>query len=111
MGDLVVAPLLLLWSGREHIRPSARWVAEFVALLASVGALSLLAFTDFLAPALTDFPYIFFPALIWAAVRLGHPGSVTVTTLVSVIAIWGTVHGFGPFARQTLHESLLVWVS
>jgi signal transduction histidine kinase len=108
MGDLVVAPLLLIWSGRVHIRLSARWVAEYVALLACVGALSLFVFTDFLASALTDFPYIFFPALIWAAVRLGHPGSVTATTLVSVIAIWGTVHGFGPFARQTLHESLLV---
>ena len=108
MGDLVVAPPLLIWSRRVHIRPSARWVAEFVALVASVGALSLFVFTDFLALALTDFPYIFFPALIWAAVRLGHLGSVTATALVSVIAIWGTVHGFGPFARQTLHESLLV---
>src|SRR5713101_6091918 len=46
MGDLVVAPLLLIWSGRVHIRPSARWVAEFGALLASVSALSLLVFTD-----------------------------------------------------------------
>jgi len=108
MGDLVVAPLLLIWSGREHIRPSARWVAKFVVLLACVSALSLLVFTDFLDPALTDFPYIYFPALIWAAVRLGHPESVTATALVSVIAVWGTVHGFGPFARQTLHESLLV---
>jgi len=106
MGDLVVAPLLLIWSGRVHIRPSVRWVAELAALLAFVGALSLLVF--FLAPALTDFPYIFFPALIWTAVQLGHPGSVTATALVSVIAIWGTVQGFGPFARQTLHESLLV---
>jgi signal transduction histidine kinase len=108
MGDLVVAPLLLTWSGHVHIRPSARSVAEFVALMAVVGALSLLVFTDFLAPALTDFPYIFFPALIWAAVRLGHPGAVMATALVSVIAVWGTAHGFGPFARQTLHESLLV---
>jgi signal transduction histidine kinase len=108
MGDLMVAPLLLIWSRHIHLRLSARWVTEFVALLASVGALSLLIFTDFVAPALTDFPYLLFPALIWAALRLGHPGAVTATALVSVIAIWETVHGFGPFARQTLHESLLV---
>jgi two-component system, NarL family, sensor histidine kinase FusK len=108
MGDLMVAPLLLIWSERVHIRPSAPWVAECVALMAVVGGLSLLVFTDLPSPPLTDFPYIFFPALIWAAVRLGQPGAITATALVSAIAIWGTAHGFGPFARQTLHESLLV---
>jgi signal transduction histidine kinase len=41
-------------------------------------------------------------------VRLGQPGAVTATALVSVIAIWETAHGFGPFARPTLQESLLV---
>jgi signal transduction histidine kinase len=108
MGDLVVAPLLLTWSEHMHIRLSARWVAEFVALFASIGALSLFVFTNFLAPALTDFPYILFPALIWAAVRLGPPGAVTATALISAIVIWATAHGVGPFVRQTLHESLLV---
>lgn len=107
MGDLVVAPLLLVWSERVRVRPSVWWVVECVALLGCVAALSVLVFVSPVTSALTDLPYMLFPPLIWAAVRLGHPGSVTATALVSAIAIWGTWHGFGPFARQPVHASLL----
>ena len=73
----------------------------------AVGALSLLVFGD-VAPNLIDSPYLLFPALIWAAVRLGPQGAVTAMGLVSAIAVWGTIRGSGPFTGQTLHESLLM---
>ncbi len=107
MGDLVVAPLLLIWSERVRVRPSAWWVVECVALLGCVGALSVLVFVSPLTSTLADLPYMLFPLLIWAAVRLGQPGSVTATALVSAIAIWGTSYGLGSFAREPLHASLL----
>ena len=105
IGVLVVAPLLFVWSG--HISWPPWRVAEALAVLVGVSALSLAVFGPVLVPPLAGFPYILFPALIWAAVRLGPPGAVTATGLVSAIAIWGTVQGGGPFAGQTLHENLL----
>ena len=106
MGNLVVAPLLFVWSGHRRFSRPRLWIAEAVAVCMAVGALSLLVFGG-MAPNLIDSPYILFPALIWAAVRLGPQGAITTMGLVSAIAVWGTIRGFGPFAGQSLHESLL----
>src|SRR5215475_7857956 len=106
MGDLVVAPLLFVWSGRGCLSRPLLWVAEAVAVCIAVGALSLLVFGD-VAPNLIDSPYVLFPALIWAAVRLGPQGAITAMGLVSAMAVWGTIRGLGPFTGQPLHESLL----
>src|SRR5215831_97746 len=106
MGDLVVAPLLFVWSGRERLSQPRLWVVEAVAVCVAVGALSLLVFGG-VAPNLIDSPYILFPALIWAAVRLGPLGAITAMGLVSAIAVWETIRGFGSFAGQPLHDSLL----
>jgi PAS domain S-box-containing protein len=106
MGDLVVAPLLFVWSGRGRLSRPLPWVAEAVAVCIAVSALSLLVF-DGVASNLIDSPYILFPALIWAAVRLGPQGAITAMGLVSAIALWGTIRGFSPFGGQTLNESLL----
>ena len=40
--------------------------------------------------------------------RLGQREATTAVTLVSGLAIWGTVNGFGPFIRESLNESLLL---
>jgi two-component system cell cycle sensor histidine kinase/response regulator CckA len=52
------------------------------------------------------FPYLVFPPLIWAALRLGPHGAVTATAVVAASAIWGTVQEGGPFVQSTLQESL-----
>jgi signal transduction histidine kinase len=51
--------------------------------------------------------YLFFPLLIWAALRFGQRGAVSTAFVVSVIAVWGTALGHGPFVRPALHESLI----
>lgn len=108
LGDLVVAPLLFGWIGRSHVSLLRNWSAEAIVLLVAIGALSLVVFGGVLAPTLTAFPYIVFPALIWVAVRLEPQRSVTATALMAASAIWGTAQGFGPFAGPTLHESLFL---
>jgi signal transduction histidine kinase len=51
--------------------------------------------------------YLFFPLLIWAALRFSQRGAVTAAFVVSVIAVWGTALGHGPFVRPALHQSLI----
>jgi PAS domain S-box-containing protein len=106
LGALVVAPLLFVWSG--HGRSALPWrrLPEALLLLVTVGALSLAIFGDFVHSLGLHFPYLVFPPLIWAALRLGPHGAVTATALVATSAIWGTVQGDGPFVQPTLQESL-----
>ena len=48
------------------------------------------------------------PLLLWAAFRFEQREAATVVVLLSGIAIWGTLRGYGPFARPTFNESLLL---
>ena len=106
MGALVVAPLFFVWSGRRA-QPQGG-IAEALAVLIVVGALSFAVFGHVFELTLINFSYLVFPPLIWAAVRFGPQGAVTATALVLAIAIWGTAQGFGPFAGETLHKGLFM---
>jgi PAS domain S-box-containing protein len=108
IGDLVLAPFLFVWCARPRIHVSRAGLAEAAALFLCVLGVSLLVFTDALPVKITDHPFLLFPFLIWAALRFGQPGAVTATFVMSVIAIWGTHQGWGPFIRPTRHESLLL---
>jgi signal transduction histidine kinase len=108
IGDLLVAPVVLVWvNARGRLGISRRW-PEALALGVSVIAASLLIFggqpgrgSGIFAEA-----YLFFPLLIWAAFRFGQRGAVSTALVVSVIAVTGTLLGRGPFVRPVLHESL-----
>ena len=106
LGALVVAPFLFVWSGHGRGMLAPRRLPEALLLLGAIGVLSLAIFGPLLDSLLAPFPYLVFPPLIWAALRLGPPGAVTATTLVAASAIGGTVQGWGPFAEATLQESL-----
>jgi len=107
MGALVVAPLVFVWSTRPrwHLPPAQ--MVEAGALLLVGGAVSLVVFGGLLTTTQADVSYLVFPVLIWSALRFGQPGVVTALGIVSIMAIWRTAEGGGPFARETLHGSLL----
>jgi PAS domain S-box-containing protein len=52
--------------------------------------------------------YALFPFVIWAALRFGQPAIALAIAVPSAVAIWGTVHGYGPFHLPTTHESLIL---
>lgn len=109
IGDLLVAPMLLVWSWggkRPAFRPGRAW--EAVTLVVCVAAVTTFVFSR-TPGSVAGFeqPYILFPFLIWAAIRFGGRGSVTALFVMSVVAVWGTVLGYGPFIRPELSQSLL----
>ncbi len=53
------------------------------------------------------FEYLCIPFLVWAAFRLGQREAAIAMLVLCAIAIWGTLHGFGPFARASHNEALL----
>ena len=109
IGALLVAPAILVWASGPRLRLSpARLVEAAVLALGVVFASSII----FVAPITPDGgplgkAYVFFPLLMWAAIRFGQRGSVTATVVVSAIAVVGTVLWQDLSTRPTLHESLL----
>jgi len=51
--------------------------------------------------------YLVFPALIWAAIRLGAPGATLALTIAVGIAVWITSDALGPFVEHTPTENAL----
>lgn len=108
ISNLLVAPVILAWLARPRALLETRRLLEAAGLGASVVALSLLIFGGPAATVTNTFgqSYMLFPLLIWAAVRFGERGAVTAAFVISLIAVWGTAKGYGPFVRPALHQSL-----
>jgi integral membrane sensor domain MASE1 len=111
MGVLVVAPLLLLGFSQPHPQLGLRQGVEAVALL--VGLLAV-GYKIFLVPELSGqgglaAALAMLPFVIWGALRFSLWGASLVTLMFSVLAIWGTTQGNGPFAFGSPQESLLHW--
>jgi signal transduction histidine kinase len=107
-GDLIIAPLLLVWSTRLDTRPKARRVWEAIALGTCVIAASAFIFSQSrTSTSPFDSPYVLLTVLIWAALRFSQRGVVTAALFISSLAVWGSVSGHGPFARPALYDSLL----
>jgi signal transduction histidine kinase len=107
IADLIVAPLLLAWL-LPHERLKPRRPLEALALAIILVSTCLLVFARRAPAGAVVFlqPYLLIPALIWAAVRFRDRGATTAVFVSSVIAIWGTAAGNGPFVGVTLFERL-----
>jgi len=110
MGVLVVTPLLLLLHGRLRW-PTRREALEGLCLFAALTGVGLKIFgasgqsaQGYYASSLAVFPFV-----IWAALRFDQWGASLVSLLVSVLAIWGTAQGLGPFVEGDPVDSLVRW--
>ncbi|CAB3646930.1 hypothetical protein LMG24238_00825 [Paraburkholderia sediminicola] len=111
MGVLVVAPPLLSLLVYPNPIRSAEQAVEACGMTIATVWVSYLIFG---APQLAGHGYYpaalaIFPFIIWAALRFDHLGTSLATLMVSVVAIWGTTHGTGPFAANSPVDSLVRW--
>ena len=110
VADLVLAPVIVLWFTHPHPRWSTRQALEAAGIALSVVLTGLLVFGGVLPPGWRNYPLNFLcvPVLLWPAFRLGQRESATAALLLAAIAIRGTLRGFGPFARDSPNEALLL---
>src|SRR5947207_3015207 len=108
-GDLVFTPLVLLWSVASKRRWKKKEAAEVGAFLLLLVLLSWLVFGGWLAVSTRNYPIALIcgPIVIWTAFRFTQRETATGIFILSAIAVWGTLHGFGPFVRETENQSLL----
>jgi diguanylate cyclase (GGDEF)-like protein/PAS domain S-box-containing protein len=97
-GDLILAPALFAFSARPR-DASWRQAIEIAALVAGLSIASVVVFERrFDSAAHYPLEYLVFPFMIWAAIRFGIAGAAFANLLTAIIAIAGTVGGFGPYA-------------
>jgi PAS domain S-box-containing protein len=110
IGVLIVCSLVLAW----HDRPSGVWdrrrLAEGALLTVLLLSVTQIVFGGWSPLGVSHYPLEFalLPFFVWAGFRFGQRGATTLIFLATGVGVWGTVHGFGPFVRDTLNESLLL---
>jgi signal transduction histidine kinase/ActR/RegA family two-component response regulator len=108
-GDLLIAPLIILWSIPSKRRWNRREAVEVGILLLLLFVLGEAVFGGWLTISPKNYPIAFTcgPIVIWTAFRFTQRETASGIFVLSAIAIWGTLHGFGPFLRETENQSLL----
>jgi integral membrane sensor domain MASE1 len=108
---IVLVPVILI--GVQQLRSGFNAergrIVEAVLLVLGILAVGWLAFDGSRAgpdtsPALLYAPI---PLLIWAALRFGLGGMSASVLLITILAIWGTMQGRGPFLEQAPAENAL----
>jgi signal transduction histidine kinase len=109
-GDLIFTPLVLLWGIRWKLTWKKEEALEVGVLLLLLAVLSAVVFGGRLEISAKNYPiaFIFGPIVIWTAFRFTQRETATGIFILSVIAVWGTVRGVGPFAGQSENQSLLI---
>lgn len=110
VGAVLVTPLVLLWKGNPRMSWTREQIMELSLLFLGLGFTGWIVFGGRFHSEVKNYPleYLCIPFLIWAAFRFGRRKAITATCVLAGIAIQGTLHGFGPFYRETLNTSLLL---
>jgi len=110
VGGLIIAPLLLCWLKSEKIDFSAYQFIEAVVITGITLACVGLVFSDLFIIGKEHYPlaFIYLPISLWVAYRYKQKGATLFLLTVSILAIYGTSQGYGPFVRESVNESLLL---
>jgi len=102
LGTAMVENPRLGWTRRQTI--------EVALLFLGLCSTAWVVFGGRFHSALKNYPfeYLCIPFLIWATFRFGRRKATTAVCALAVIATWGTLRGFGPFARESHNTSLLL---
>jgi two-component system, LuxR family, sensor kinase FixL len=107
---IVLVPAILIGAQlKKDFTASPLRILEACCLLVGIVAVGWLAFDRSPAgpdtsPALLYAPI---PLLIWAALRFGLGGMSASVLLITILAIWGTMQGRGPFLAQSAAQNAL----
>lgn len=109
---LCVAPLILVWTRRQAVRLTFRQLAEALALMVLLVFVCGVIFSGLFVSGSQNQPlsYLAIPFVLWSAFRFGRRGTIVVCTVISVMAVRGTLHQLGPFVGLLPADESLVLV-
>ena len=105
LGYLALMPAILGWVSNWSTWLRAP-LSRYIEGLALIAGLTVFGYSSFVAPSsIVPAVLTLVPFLIWAALRFGTTGVSSVTIAVAFLALWGAVHGRGPFvAPESTHD-------
>jgi len=115
-GDLIVAPVILLWSVPGSRRWTRSQATEVFVLFVLLVGMAEIAFGGWFSISSKHYPTSFIcgPIVLWTAFRFTPRETASGILILSAIALWGTLHSFGPFFLDTENQSLLnlqIWTA
>ncbi len=111
-GTLLTAPLVLLFAQARNDRWKRAQLIEGAAVLVSVVGVGLVVFCG-VPLELRDYPLqmLCFVVLLWPAFRLGRRAASLSLLVLMGMAIFGTLHGYGPLVRSNPAASMTMVVA
>jgi PAS domain S-box-containing protein len=108
LGILVITPTILSWTAGDLGRPSRRSVLEVAGGAAVIAVfLWLMVLNTHDGEIGMILSYLSLGGILYAAVRFGPRGAATVATILSLIAVMGTLFGHGPFVSASAGARVL----
>lgn len=102
-GNLIIAPFILVWCTNPRIRINYKKAFHFFLALISLFIIAGAVFSG-----IVPYPYLCIPLAVWIAFWFGQKGATITTLIVTIIAIYYTLHGVGPFSGVSLNRSLIL---
>lgn len=105
-GALIVTPFILFWTARHRL--FYRQQKKTLELL--YASLFLLVIAIVLFGGVLDrqpVSFLVIVPLIWLAFRFGRRETISAIVFLTIIGLWGTYNGHGPFIRPSINASLL----
>ncbi|HTZ49929.1 MAG TPA: MASE1 domain-containing protein [Verrucomicrobiae bacterium] len=97
LGYLTLMPAIFGWINNRFAWRDAR-LSRYLEALALIVGLMVLGYFSLVAPSsIVPAVLTIVPFLLWAALRFGTTGVSTATIAVAFLAVWGALHGRGPF--------------
>lgn len=112
MGSLIVAPFLIVWTAPGALRLDPAIWKRIVPVLALLILAGIIAFWGpfVSSTGVGDYPIAFLtlPFVVFTTFVADIRGATVACVLCTAMATTGTAHGFGPFFRGSVNESLLL---
>jgi len=109
-GALIFTPFLLLWTSKAPLKWTGKQLLELSVLFSCTLLTAGIIFGPLFHAQIRNDPWTFLclPFLVWAAFRFGPREASAIICVLCMVEVVGTVHGYGPFVRESGNDSLLL---
>ena len=109
VGILLFTPLILACAEKIVLKISSKKSMEVGIFLLTLVSIYALLQVDYLVPTLErSLPFLVLPLLLWLAFRFDLIIAIAGILITSLISIYLTIHGKGPFNLQDAYNSMLL---